>query len=150
MTQGGVDTGDRQHSNPATDRRRTDGREVVGHDDGVGQQSRPPHGRLRYSRDMANSDPSGRPDRPLPRRMSQAEFGQRVMQWGTGDDSARALIGRISREDLAAAGVTLEMARAWLRFYERVVDEDPGRQNPSARGRVDLMKHIVELFEEGL
>lgn len=98
---------------------------------------------------MANSDPPGRPDRPLPQRISQAEFGQTVMQWGTGDDSARARIGTISRAELAAAGVTLEMARSWLRFYERVVADDSARRNPSARGRVELMRHVVELLQEG-
>ena len=81
--------------------------------------------------------------------MTQAEFGERVMQWGTGDEAARARIGRIGGEIPAAAGVTLEMARAWLRFYERVVTEDPEGRNPSARGRVDPMRHIIEPLQEG-
>lgn len=98
---------------------------------------------------MANSDPRGRPDRSLPQRMSQAEFGQKVMQGGTGDDSARARIGTIRREDLAAAGVALAIARAWLRFDERVVANDAEGRNPSATGRVDLMNHVVGPFQQG-
>lgn len=76
--------------------------------------------------------------------MSLAEFGSRVMQWGTGYESAVARIGTVTSEELAREEVTLEMAEQWRDYYQEVVQLTP--RNESARGRVELMQHAAMLL----
>jgi hypothetical protein len=70
----------------------------------------------------------------------------RVMQWGTGYEAAVARKDTITLAWLDEHGVTVEMVRAWQRFYEETFDANP--ENLSAKGRIELMSHCVELFEE--
>ena len=49
----------------------------------------------------------------LPEGMTLAYFGQQVMRWGSGDDQAVTRIETITALELAAAGVTVEMAENW-------------------------------------
>lgn len=74
-----------------------------------------------------------------------ADFGQKAMRWGTGDVAARSRIASLTRAELRALGVTLEMAIAWRDFYRSEVARNP--KNPSAKGRVELMQHVVALLE---
>lgn len=83
---------------------------------------------------------------PFPPDMTRSYFGNRVMQWGTGYEAAVARKGTITLAWLVEHGVTVEMVRAWHRFYEETFDANP--QNLSAKGRVELMNHCVRLFEE--
>lgn len=82
----------------------------------------------------------------IPSGMTLSEFGSKVMQWGTGDAAAIARTRTITLKWLVTYGVTLEMVMQWLRFYERVYDENP--ENPSAKGRQELMRHCSGLFRE--
>jgi len=77
--------------------------------------------------------------------MTLRGFGAGVMQWGTGDEAAMARIDTISREWLVANGVTLAMVEAWAQMYEEVHRRDP--RNPSAVGRIELMRHCMGLLE---
>lgn len=83
------------------------------------------------------------PDIP-PQVENTNEFGK-LMQWGTGHDSARSRITTLTRRELQSIGVTLKMARDWRDFYIRVSSDNPS--NPSAAGRADLMRHAVQLLE---
>lgn len=73
-----------------------------------------------------------------------AEFG-RAIQWGTGSDAARAQIPNLSREAINKIGLTYEMAAQWAEFYTNEMIRNPS--NPSAAGRADLMKAIMELLK---
>jgi hypothetical protein len=75
--------------------------------------------------------------------MNQAEFGQNVMKWGTGDDAARARMQTLTREELERSGVTKEIAETWRDFYKGISD-NPNSANPSAAGRADLMQKAVD------
>ena len=66
------------------------------------------------------------------------------MQWGTGDDAARARIRTLTREELEEAGLTQEMAEAWRNFYRQELARNP--RNPGAAGRAELMQWAVELL----
>jgi hypothetical protein len=66
------------------------------------------------------------------------------MQWGTGDDAARARMRTLTREALEEAGLTQEMAEAWRNFYRQELARNP--RNPSAAGRAELMQRAVELL----
>lgn len=100
---------------------------------------------------MAVQDPggvSGRlPPPPVPPGMSVRDFGNKVMRWGTGHESARARIATLTREELERAGVTLEIAEAWREFYLNEAARNSA--NPSAAGRGDLMRRAVELLSRG-
>jgi hypothetical protein len=50
------------------------------------------------------------------------------MQWGTGDDAARARIRTLTREELEEAGLTQEMAEAWQNFYRQELARNPRTQ----------------------
>lgn len=76
--------------------------------------------------------------------MTQREFGKRIMQWGTGDDAARARIGTLTRVDLVQIGLTQEMAAAWRDFYLHELARNP--RNPSAAGRAELMQRAADLL----
>lgn len=82
----------------------------------------------------------------LPKGMSTAAFGHEVMKWGTGDDAALDRISSLTREELIEAGITAEIAAAWQNFYVNEVRRVP--QNPSARGRAQLMEYAVRLLNE--
>jgi len=82
----------------------------------------------------------------VPLGISRADFGKVVMRWGTFDASARSRIATLTRAELITNGVTLEMAREWRDFYAEVARQKP--DNPSARGRVELMQRAVELLEQ--
>jgi hypothetical protein len=66
------------------------------------------------------------------------------MQWGTGDDAARARIRTLTREELEEAGLTQEVAEAWRNFYRQELARNP--RNPSAAGRAELRQRAVELL----
>ncbi len=87
------------------------------------------------------------PRPPIPSGVSVAEFGNKVMRWGTGNDAARARIATLTRQELESAGVTREMAEAWREFYRTEALRVP--TNPSALGRADLMQQAVELLSGG-
>ncbi|MBI2761421.1 MAG: hypothetical protein HYX51_08360 [Chloroflexi bacterium] len=72
---------------------------------------------------------------------TQAHFGTVVMQWGSGDHDAIERISSISVDHLRRFGVTLELAKEWLTFYQCEFNRNPF--NPSVLGRVQLMWHIV-------
>jgi hypothetical protein len=76
--------------------------------------------------------------------MTLREFGQRVMRWGTGNDATRARINTLTREELARAGLTWEIAEAWRDFYRHEIRRNP--QNPSAADRAELMQRALELL----
>lgn len=87
----------------------------------------------------------GCPEPTLPRRFkSTAEFGEAV-GWGTFDAAARERAATITREEVQALGLTVKIAQTWLDLYECVARRTP--RNPSARGRADLMRRIIELLE---
>ena len=83
---------------------------------------------------------------PLPNGMTPAEFGHDVMKWGTGDDAALDRISTLTKDELAHACVTSEMALAWQAFYLDVIRQNP--KNPSAAGRAKLMQHVAALLVE--
>lgn len=78
--------------------------------------------------------------------MTLREFGKRIMRWGMGDDAARARIRTLTREELAQAGLTQEIAEAWRDFYRHELARHP--RNPSAAGRAELMQRAVELLRQ--
>jgi RHS repeat-associated protein len=80
----------------------------------------------------------------VPSGMTPAEFGQKVMRWGTGAEAARARIATLTREELEEAGVTREMVEAWRNFYRNELLRNPN--NGSAAGRIDLMQRAAELL----
>ncbi len=82
----------------------------------------------------------------VPEGLHIAEFGFKVMRWGTGDASARERMSVLTRSELVEAGVTIEIARSWRDFYLSEVARVS--RNPSARGRADLMQRALELLEE--
>jgi hypothetical protein len=82
---------------------------------------------------------------PTPPGMSIPYFGNEVMQWGTGSAAARARIATLTRDWLTQNGVTIDIAEAWMKFYENEVIRNPG--NPSAPGRADLMRYAVGLLQ---
>jgi len=82
---------------------------------------------------------------PTPGGMSLAQFGQQVMQWGRGNETARERIGELTREGLEQAGVTRDMALQWTGFYVNEIARNPN--NPSAAGRADLMKYAADLLK---
>jgi RHS repeat-associated protein len=85
-------------------------------------------------------------DRPsTPNDMSNTSFGTRVMEWGRGNNDARERIGSLTKEQLENRGVTREMAQQWRDFYVNEVLRIPN--NPSARGRAELMQRAVELLQ---
>ena len=73
------------------------------------------------------------------------DFGQKVMNWGSGDADALAQIPRLTRDRLIRDGVTRDIAEAWAKFYRNEVLRRP--QNPSARGRAALMEAAARLLE---
>lgn len=66
------------------------------------------------------------------------------MRWGRGNAEARDRIGSLTRDELEQAGVTRQMAQSWRDFYVNEVVRNPN--NPSARGRAELMQHAIELL----
>ena len=82
----------------------------------------------------------------IPGHLTQAEFGQTVMRWGTGDSSARARIQTMTRVELERQGITAQTAREWRDFYRQEVRRSPA--NPSAKGCADLMQHALEPLED--
>jgi RHS repeat-associated protein len=81
----------------------------------------------------------------VPEGMSRNDFGEKFLQWGTGNAEARAKIGAFNRETLENAGVTHVMAQQWANFYKEISRLSP--KNPSAAGRADLMQHIADLLK---
>jgi hypothetical protein len=68
------------------------------------------------------------------------------MKWGTGQSAAVARIATLTRSELESIGVTLDMARLWVRLYERVAAANPA--NGSAKGRASLMNYAAELLRD--
>ena len=83
----------------------------------------------------------------VPAGITRNVFGTRIMRWGSGDAAARARKESLTREELVAGGVTLNMAREWREFYRLEMLRNPA--NPSAAGRADLMQRAVELLGGG-
>jgi RHS repeat-associated protein len=94
----------------------------------------------RSGRTAARADVPARPN-----GMTPNDFGTRLMRWGTGNSEARDRIGSVTREELQEAGVTHQMAREWRDFYVNEVLRNPN--NPSARGRAELMHRAAELLQ---
>ena len=80
-----------------------------------------------------------------PNNMGNRAFGK-AMDWGTGDQAARARMSTLTREELQRAGVTKEIAAQWRDFYREVARVTPA--NTSAAGRADLMQRAVELLSK--
>jgi hypothetical protein len=87
------------------------------------------------------------PRPPIPGGVTVKEFGNKIMRWGTGSETARGRIASLTRQELEAAGVTREMAEAWRDFYRTEALRVP--TNPSAPGRAELMQRAVELLGGG-
>src|SRR5206468_8252615 len=85
--------------------------------------------------------------RLLPAGMTTAYFGQQVMRWGTGNAAAISRIGQVTLQELQASGITRQMALSCYQFYSYVAQMSPA--NPSAAGRAQLMKAVVEMFDKG-
>lgn len=81
---------------------------------------------------------------PTPNGMSIADFGQKVMRWGTGNQAARQRMANLTRQEMESAGLTREIATAWRDFYKNEMMRVPN--NPSAAGRADLMQRAVEIL----
>lgn len=82
----------------------------------------------------------------VPDGLNVAEFGFKVMRWGTGDAAARERMDALTRSELVTLGVTGTIARTWRDFYLSEIIRNP--KNPSARGRADLMQRALELLEQ--
>jgi hypothetical protein len=81
---------------------------------------------------------------PIPPGTTVPEFGNEIMQWGSGSEAARERIETLGRDWLVDKGVTREMAESWRDFYVNETERNP--DNPSAHGRADLMEHAAELL----
>ena len=85
---------------------------------------------------------------PTPNNMSDPEFGNNLVKWGTGRDGTAKSLERMQSisdaelKELASKGLTIDMAEQWGKFYEGVAKSNPS--NPSAAGRETLMKSIAE------
>lgn len=84
---------------------------------------------------------------PTPPGTSIPYFGNQVMQWGSGSTAARARIATLTRDWLTQNGVTIDIAEAWMKFYQNETMRNPS--NPSAPGRADLMRYAVGLLQGG-
>ena len=84
------------------------------------------------------------PDLPLPPGIENtAQFGD-LIGWGRGNAQAHQRAEVITRQEIELIGITLQIAEAWLRYYEGALARNPG--NPSVRGRIELMARIMELL----
>jgi hypothetical protein len=82
--------------------------------------------------------------RNLPAGATLATFGA-AMKWGRGSDEARNRIAILTRQELAAIGLTDIQAKAWAIAYEAVQRLAP--DNPSAVGRAELMRHAAKVLK---
>lgn len=80
----------------------------------------------------------------LPPGVTPREFGQDIMQWGSGSAEARTRMTTLSANELQLTGFTAEMAESWARAYESVARLMPN--NPSAAGRAELMWYAAKLL----
>ena len=80
-----------------------------------------------------------------PGGISNAEFGQKVMQWGGNSAQAIARIGSLSADKLREAGLTSDLAQKWADFYVHHAAANPA--NPSAAGRAELMQAAADLLK---
>ena len=86
------------------------------------------------------------PSQPsLPKGMTLAEF-RPAIRWGNSDATARARSREITLAEIENIGMTLQIAEEWLIFYQYEILRRP--ENPSARGRVDLMKAIIRKIKD--
>lgn len=81
---------------------------------------------------------------PTPGGITLREFGQHVMQWGSGNAEARERLNTLTRAELIQAGLTQNLAVAWRDFYQHESARNP--HNPSAAGRAELMQRAVDLL----
>ena len=72
-----------------------------------------------------------------------AAFGK-VIQWGNGAAGAIGKTANITLAEIQAAGISLPIARWWLRFYQEAVASGKGGQ--TAIERVKLMERVIELL----
>jgi hypothetical protein len=88
-----------------------------------------------------------RPAPPIPEKFrNNAEFGAAV-GWGTYDADAKSRARTITRHEvIVELEMTAEIAEAWIQRYQEELDFNP--LNPSARGRIELMRRIIELLED--
>lgn len=82
----------------------------------------------------------------IPCGLTLACFGQRVLGWSTGSEAARRRIASLTREELIRHGVTCAMGLAWRDFYLNEMARNP--RNPSAPGRVDLLRRVIDLLAQ--
>jgi hypothetical protein len=71
------------------------------------------------------------------------EFGKAI-GWGKGDAAALRRAGNISRDELELIDVTIEIAQSWVDVYDDEYDFND--KNPSANGRLVLMRRCMELL----
>ncbi|HEY1014006.1 MAG TPA: DUF4951 domain-containing protein [Herpetosiphonaceae bacterium] len=109
--------------------------------------SRPAQARLLPGPDCGDCPIRRLPVPAIPCGLTLACFGQRVLCWSTGSEAARRRIASLTREELLGHGVTCAMAAAWRDFYLNEIARNP--RNPSAPGRVDLLRRVVALLAEG-
>ena len=82
----------------------------------------------------------------IPRRFANKhEFGLAI-GWGHLDDAARDRAAKVTLAELRAMDMTVDIARDWIELYRDEVHFNPA--NPSAKGRIELMRRIIELLEE--
>ena len=91
--------------------------------------------------------PHERPDLPLPTGIRTLRQFGRMLGWGPGDAAARKRAAELTRSEVQAMELTMEIAGAWREFYRRELERNPG--NPSAAGRIELMDRVLELIAEG-
>lgn len=85
------------------------------------------------------------PPPPYPEGFSgPGDFARKVLRFGSGDDAARERIKSVDAKELRESGFTTEMARTWLRFLQNEKRRNPN--NPSVRGRIELMEHVLDLY----
>jgi hypothetical protein len=96
---------------------------------------------------LVNNDIERLPIPATPNNMILPEFGKGIIGWGAGPKDAEARFLNITQADverMKQQGLTLEMTKAWQRFYENETLRNPG--NPTAPFRAQLMKKIVSLW----
>ena len=96
---------------------------------------------------LVNTEIERLPIPATPNNMILPEFGKGIIGWGAGPKDAEARFLNITQADverMKQQGLTLEMTKAWQRFYENETLRNPG--NPTAPFRAQLMKKIVSLW----
>ncbi|WLF84942.1 DUF4951 domain-containing protein [Moraxella sp. ZY210820] len=84
---------------------------------------------------------------PIPEKMSLTQFGQEVIQWGTGFQGAKYQLDNITAEyvqTIKQHGITQTMIVQWRDFYQNETQRNPS--NIAAYYRALLMQKILTLW----